>query len=50
MKGVSEEEFNAGDNVCKEEKCIMKGLPLETADHCEICNKLFKIEEHHTHN
>lgn len=49
MKGVSEEEFKSGRNVCKQEKCTRRGEPLEPADYCDICDRLFKPEEHHSH-
>ena len=50
MKGVSEEEFNAGNNVCKEEKCKRKGQYLDTAIYCEKCNKLFPPDSNHKHD
>lgn len=50
MKGVSEEEFNAGDNVCKQEKCTRKGQPLESAYVCSVCSKLYPINEKHKHS
>lgn len=46
MKGVSEEEFKAGNNVCKEEKCAHKGKTLEAADHCDKCDKMFPAGTH----
>jgi len=49
MRGISLDEFNAGDNVCKEIKCERKGQPLEPADYCDICDSLFPIKEKHQH-
>ena len=49
MRGVSEEEFLDGDNVCKELKCIRRGQPLEPAFYCEICDKMIPWEEHEAH-
>ena len=49
MKGVSEEEFNAGNNICKEEKCKRKGEPLEPALYCEKCDKMFPFSSEHEH-
>ncbi|OGK16180.1 hypothetical protein A2690_01940 [Candidatus Roizmanbacteria bacterium RIFCSPHIGHO2_01_FULL_39_12b] len=49
MKGITEEEFEAGDNVCKEEKCKFKGQPLEPANLCETCSELFRENENHEH-
>ena len=49
MRGVSEEEFQAGDNVCQEEKCKYKGQPLEVAEWCEPCGKLFRAGTHMAH-
>ncbi len=49
MKGVSEKEFNSGDNVCKEIKCKRRGQPLEPAYVCEICDVLYPIDKIHQH-
>ena len=49
MKGVSEEEFQAGNNVCKEEKCTRRGKPLEEAYICDTCDKLYLVNEPHLH-
>jgi len=49
MKGVSEEEFHAGDNVCTDKKCVRVGQPLEEAYHCELCDVLYRVGEEHTH-
>ena len=49
MKGVSQEEFDSGNNVCNEIKCVRKGQPLEPADHCDICDSQFPIQEQHHH-
>ncbi|MBI3385107.1 hypothetical protein HY030_02870 [Candidatus Gottesmanbacteria bacterium] len=49
MRGVSEEEFLAGDNVCKEEKCIRKGQLLEAAYFCQSCEVMYPAEEAHVH-
>ena len=49
MKGVSEEEFNNGNNVCKEEKCKRKSEPLEAAVYCERSNKMFRFEVNKEH-
>lgn len=49
MKGVSEEEFKSGHNVCKEGKCKFKGQPLEIANLCNTCDKLFREKEDHEH-
>ena len=46
MKGVSEEEFKAGNNVCREEKCTCKGQELEAVEHCQKCDRLFRVGEH----
>ncbi len=45
MRGVSEEEFLAGDNVCKEEKCLRKGQTLESAFYRGEEDKMFSWEE-----
>lgn len=50
MRGVLEEEFLAGNNVCKEEKCIRKGDPLESAFYCGVEDKMFRWEELESHN
>lgn len=49
MRGVSEEEFNAGDKVCTQPKCTRKGQPLEAALFCGRCNRLLPASETHTH-
>lgn len=49
MKGVSEEEFLKGNNVCKQERCFRHGQPLEPAHACEICGKLYPRDGKHTH-
>jgi len=46
MKGVSEEEFNTGENCCKQEKCAHKGEKLEAAEYCELCDMLFLFGAH----
>ncbi len=50
MRGGSEEEFNSGNNVCKEEKCKRKGEMLEAAIYCEKCDKIFSFEQKHNHS
>ncbi len=50
MKGVSEEEFIAGNNVCREEKCVHKGELLEAAIFCEVCQKMYRESENHKHD
>lgn len=47
MRGVSQEEFDAGNNSCQEEKCSCKGETLEAAEYCEACDKMF---QHGTHD
>lgn len=49
MKGVSEEEFQSGKNICTEEKCIRKGKLLEPAYVCDTCDRLYPVDENHTH-
>ncbi len=49
MKGISEEEFNAGDNVCKEEKCKRRGESLNPVYSCDECGKLYPVDEEHAH-
>jgi len=49
MKGVSEEEFNSGNNVCREEKCTRKEEKLEPAIHCEKCDKMYPLSSEHHH-
>jgi len=57
MRGVSQAEFNAaasagptaGKNVCDQPKCPFKGSPLEPAEYCEKCEKMFKAGEHRGH-
>ncbi len=50
MRGVSEEEFLAGDNVCKQPKCTRLGQPLEVGWFCDICEKFFPTNIPHPHN
>lgn len=47
--GISEEEFKAGDNVCKEVKCKHRGEPLEEGWLCEVCDKIFHTNMPHPH-
>ena len=49
MKGVSEVEFKAGDNVCVDPKCVNNGKPLEEALRCEQCEVLYKPDTQHKH-
>lgn len=49
IQGASEKEYNAGNNVCKEEKCKRKGEALEPAFFCDICQKMIPFEEEHKH-
>jgi len=49
MKGVSQEEFDMGNNVCREEKCKFKGQSLEQANYCEACDKLLRVTQEHEH-
>ncbi len=49
MHGVSEEEFIAGNNVCKEPKCKFRGHALEEAFHCTECNKMVHRNKKHEH-
>ena len=42
MRGVSEDEFNNGNKICQEEKCVCKGQEFETAQYCEACDKMFR--------
>lgn len=49
MRGASEEEFLAGDNVCKNEKCTRRGQPLEEGWLCEICDKILPNNTPHPH-
>ena len=46
MRGVSEDEFNAGSNTCQEEKCICKGQTLEAGEYCKECDKMYRFREH----
>ena len=46
MKGISQEEFNSGENTCKQEKCVHKGEQLEAAEYCEKCDRLFLFGTH----
>ena len=46
MRGVSEDEFNNGNKICQEEKCVCKGQEFETAQYCEACEKMFRYETH----
>jgi len=46
MTGVSENEFDNGNSVCKQEKCAHKGEKLDAAEYCEKCDKLFLFGKH----
>ena len=48
-KGFSEEEFESGDNICKQEKCVHRGEKLELAEDCKVCNRLFPFGKHKQH-
>ena len=49
LKGITEEEFNGGKNVCSNAACEFFGEPLEPANFCETCEKLFREGESHEH-
>ena len=46
MKGVSEEEFKAGNNVCTEENCTHKGQKLNEVESCDKCDKFYLMGTH----
>ena len=48
-KGVSEQEFKNGKNVCDDGKCSFRGKTLEEVELCEKCDKLFKPGTHKAH-
>ncbi len=39
---VTEEEFNAGKNVCGAEECEKKGEPLVKKSYCEKCSAVIE--------
>jgi len=49
MRGVSEKEFDMGNNVCTEEKCVQKGKMLEPALYCEECDMILPFASGHEH-
>lgn len=50
MRGVSEDEFNAGKRVCTQEKCTKRGQPLEVGNLCEVCDRIFPLSSNHSHS
>ena len=38
---ITEEQFNAGQNICNDQDCDCYGRPLEKMEYCSFCNEYY---------